>query len=150
MQFWCRSRLRILITIFCYSVLWGQTTNLILWPLLTFTTFMTDRHTYRHGNSVTDPAQRAESVTIIYVNPSYNTWISDSAIFPPFLDLPGPIVSSVSRRRQTMAPRWHHRWRCVFGQGHIWHDGSISLHTTAHQSLLKTLQCCTFGRHVNV
>ena len=36
--------------------------NLILWPLSTITTFMTDIHTYRHGNSMTDPAQRAESV----------------------------------------------------------------------------------------
>ena len=36
--------------------------NLILWPLSTIATFMTDRYTYGHGNSMTHPAQRAESV----------------------------------------------------------------------------------------
>ena len=34
-------------------------------PLLTITTFMTDKQTDRHGNSMTDPAQRAESVKIL-------------------------------------------------------------------------------------
>ena len=38
--------------------------NLILWPLLTITIFMTDIQTDRHGDSMTDPAQRAEWVKI--------------------------------------------------------------------------------------
>ena len=44
--------------------------NLILLPISTITTFMTDRqtdrHRYGHGDSMTNPAQRAESVKITY------------------------------------------------------------------------------------
>ena len=46
---------------------------------------MTDRHTYGHGNSMTDPAQRAESVKMgpssQYVNedlPTFKEYISDA------------------------------------------------------------------------
>ena len=38
---------------------------MILWSLLTITTFMKDTHTYTHGDSMTNPAQRAESVNTI-------------------------------------------------------------------------------------
>ena len=39
--------------------------NLILWPLSTITTFVTNIHIHGHGNSMMDPAQRAELVKII-------------------------------------------------------------------------------------
>ena len=42
--------------------------NMKLWPTLTMATFMTDIHThiytYGHGDSMTNPAQRAESVNM--------------------------------------------------------------------------------------
>ena len=44
MQFWCPSRFRILRTIVTHYILWRKTTNLILWPLSTIPTFMTDKH----------------------------------------------------------------------------------------------------------
>ena len=40
--------------------------NLILWPLSTIKTFMTDTHTYGYGDSMTDPAQRSESVKMCW------------------------------------------------------------------------------------
>ena len=38
--------------------------NLILWPLLTITTFMTHIQTNGHGDSMTDPAQRTKLLKI--------------------------------------------------------------------------------------
>ena len=44
---------RVLRTILTHSILWRKTKNLILWPLLTITTVMTDIHTYIHTDMAT-------------------------------------------------------------------------------------------------
>ena len=49
-------------TIPTHSILGRNTKNLILWPLSTITIFMTDICRYGQGDSMTDPAQRVESV----------------------------------------------------------------------------------------
>ena len=56
MQFWCLSRLRILKTMPTHPISWRKTKNLILWPLLKNT------QTDGHGDSMTNPIQRAETV----------------------------------------------------------------------------------------
>ena len=47
MEFWCPSRFRILHTISTHSILWRKTISLILWLLLTTTTFMTHTQTHK-------------------------------------------------------------------------------------------------------
>ena len=39
--------------------------KLILWPLLTITTLVTNRHTHGNCDSLTDPARRDESVKMV-------------------------------------------------------------------------------------
>ena len=57
-----------------------KTKNLIIWPLSTITTLMTDTHIYRHGDSMTDPVQRAESVKILLHWQDYFLEFSDTVI----------------------------------------------------------------------
>ena len=46
MQFWCPYRSRILRNVCTLSISWRKTKNLILWPILTITTFMRETHAY--------------------------------------------------------------------------------------------------------
>ena len=68
MAFWCPFRFRLKYAIPNHSILWRNTKQLILCPLLTITTFVTctqsNTHTDRHNDSMTYPAQRAMSVKI--------------------------------------------------------------------------------------
>ena len=43
---------------------------MVLWPVL-ITTFVTNIHTHGHGDSMTDPAQRAGSVKIMHLREKF-------------------------------------------------------------------------------
>ena len=53
MQFWCPSWFLILRVIHTHFILWRKTKKLILWPLLTITTFLTYIQTYMQTDTAT-------------------------------------------------------------------------------------------------